>query len=265
MKHTLAAIIIFGSFLLTGAFAQDLSTILSPPRRAHHAADTAGPKIAGETKVTASAEQIWTDLMAGNARYVDGKSKGRNVAGLRKSLVKGQHPQAIVLACSDSRVPPEILFDQSLGRIFVVRSAGNIADAIGVGSIEYAVEHLGTGVLVVLGHERCGAVTAACTPDKPASPNLLAIVDKISPAVSEARHHATKEELVESAVLENIHQSARDVLMQSELLRHAFQEGKLTIIEAVYSLETGEVKRLGKLSLILPAYKLDVGDVVRLQ
>jgi carbonic anhydrase len=251
MKLALAAILF--SLTLFGS-AQELP-VLTPAPAAHQATKPA----------PSSPEKIWADLMAGNARFVSGKSKLHNVVKLRKALVRGQHPEAVVLSCSDSRVPPEILFDKTLGEIFVVRSAGNIADAIGVGSIEYAVEHLGTSMLVILGHEHCGAVTAACSPERPASPNLQVVVDKIAPAVTQARNSSGKDDVIDSAILENIHQSARDVLAQSEVLRHAFKDGKLTVIEAIYSLESGEVRRLGQLSLIMPAYRLDVGDVVRLQ
>src|SRR5258707_4093215 len=130
-----------------------------------------------------SASEIWADLMEGNRRFVAGKPKARQLVVLRNSLAKDQHPNVVVLACSDSRVSPEILFDKSLGDLFVIRSAGNIADAVGVGSIEYAVEHLGSSVLVIMGHTKCGAVTAACSREKMPTSNLQAIVDKIDPAV----------------------------------------------------------------------------------
>jgi carbonic anhydrase len=212
--------------------------------------DTHKPVQHQSKAVPSAPEEIWSDLMAGNKRFVAGGTKAQQLTKLRKSLVNGQHPEAAVLSCSDSRVPPEILFDQTLGKMFVVRSAGNVADAT---------------VLIILGHEHCGAVTAACAVEKPSSPNLRVIMDKIYPSVAQARNYSEKEALIDSAILENIHESARDVLAQSEVLRHAFKEGKLTIIEAIYSLESGEVRRLGKLSLIPPAYKLDVGDVVRVQ
>jgi carbonic anhydrase len=151
----------------------------------------------------------------------------------------------VVLACSDSRVAPELVFDKNLGDLFVVRSAGNIAGPIGVGSIEYAVEHLGSSVLVVLGHTKCGAVTAACTGDKMPSSNLQEIVDKINPAVVEARKSNAKDDaLVEAAIKENIHQSAKDVIANSEILRHFVEEKKLTVFEAEYQLDTGKVIRL---------------------
>jgi carbonic anhydrase len=193
-----------------------------------------------------AAEKIWADLMAGNKRYVTGKLETRNLVQLRQSLAKTQHPNTVVLSCSDSRVPPEALFDQGLGDLFVVRSAGNIADAIGRGSIEYAVDHLGSSVIVVLGHTSCGAVKAACSGEKMPTANLQAIVDQIDPAVIRAKQHAQGDELVDAAVRENVHQSAKDILAHSAVLKHEADEGKLTVIEAVYSLETGEVTRLEK-------------------
>jgi len=224
----------------------------APPARSHAVA-------------LSPAEKIWADLMAGNQRFASGKPRTRELKLRRHNLVAGQHPRVVVLTCSDSRVPPELLFDQSLGDLFVVRSAGNIADAVGLGSIEYAVEHLHADVLVVLGHEKCGAVTAACGGEKMPSANLQAIVDKIAPAVDGAKGYAKGDALLEAAIRENIHQSAKDLLGNSAVLRHAMKEGRLTIFEALYKLESGEVERMGKLTLVDPAYKLDVGEVVRVE
>ena len=193
------------------------------------------------------ADKIWADLMAGNQRFIVGKTNTRDLVSLRQSLAKGQHPKATVLSCSDSRVPPEILFDQSLGDLFVVRSAGNIADAIGLGSMEYAFEHLGSTVLVVLGHSKCGAVAAAMSGEKMPTSNLQALVDQIAPAVAKVKNSAKGDALVESEVQENVHLSTRDVLAHSEILRHAQEEGKLTVYEAEYELDTGKVVRLDRL------------------
>ena len=195
-----------------------------------------------------SAEAIWTDLIEGNQRFVSGRTNTVNVVPLRQSLAKGQQPKVAVLTCSDSRVSPEILFDKNLGDLFVVRSAGNIADAIGVGSLEYAVEHLGSTVLVVLGHSKCGAVDAACSGSKMPTPNLQAIVDKIDPAVTRAKAHAKGDDLLQAAIEENVLQSAKDVVASSEVLQHVLHDGKLTVYEAVYSLDSGKVTQLGKIS-----------------
>jgi carbonic anhydrase len=198
----------------------------------------------GTTHQSPSPDQIWADLMEGNRRFVTGRAKSRELIKLREGLRQGQHPKAVVLACSDSRVSPELIFDQSLGDLAVVRSAGNVVDSIGVGSIEYAVEHLGSTVLVVLGHTECGAVTEACSKKKVPSSNLQAIMNKIDPAVWEAGKTATGDTLIEAAIRANVHQSARDVLASSEILWHLVADGKLKVFEVEYQLETGRVVRL---------------------
>src|SRR5205814_6637151 len=126
------------------------------------------------------------ELKAGNARFVRGESQLRDLPQARQALAAGQHPAAIILCCSDSRVPPELVFDQTLGRLFVVRAAGNVVDPALLGSIEYAVEHLGARLLVVLGHSSCGAVDAALKGGS-ASPNLRALVERIAPAAARAK------------------------------------------------------------------------------
>ncbi|MFZ3340211.1 MAG: carbonic anhydrase [Terriglobales bacterium] len=182
--------------------------------------------------------------MAGNHRFVAGKPQTRDLIALRHKLASGQSPKAIILACSDSRVGPELIFDQSLGDIFVVRTAGNVADAVALGSIEYAVEHLHSPLLVVLGHQKCGAVNAACSGEKMPSRNLDAIVERINPAVTQARTYAKEDDLIESAIKENVHQSAKDVLANSQIIRDAVKAGKLSVIEAEYEFDSGQVARL---------------------
>jgi carbonic anhydrase len=125
-----------------------------------------------------------------------------------------------------------------------VRTAGNVADPVALGSIEYAVDHIHSPLLVVLGHQKCGAVSAACSGEKMPSPNLEAIVQKINPAVAQAKTYAKADDLVESAVKENVRQSAKDVLANSEIIRNAVNTGKLKVIEAEYELDTGKVVRL---------------------
>jgi carbonic anhydrase len=211
------------------------------------AQQAAAPAAATATQ-TPSAEGIWADLMAGNQRFVNDKTDTIDLVTLRQRLSKGQAPKVVVLACSDSRVAPEILFDKSLGELFVVRSAGNIAGALGVASIEYAVEHLGSSVLVVLGHDKCGAVTAACSGEKMPTTNLQAMVDQISPAVTRAKTQAKGDELLHAAILENVDQSAKDVLARSEVLQHFLHDGKLTVFEAVQELDSGKVVKLRTIS-----------------
>ena len=121
-----------------------------------------------------SADQIWNSLMEGNQRFVAGKPLTRDIVSQRRRLEKTQSPPVSVLSCSDSRLPAEAIFDQGLGGLFVVRVAGNSADPMGIGSLEFAVRILGTRVIVVLGHQRCGGVTAACSGEKMPSPNLEA-------------------------------------------------------------------------------------------
>ena len=220
-------------FLATFATAQQPAA--TAPHVAHHA---------HAIQPAQSPDKIWSDLMDGNKRFVAGKLKQRSIVNIRASLTKSQHPKAIVLSCSDSRVPPESIFDQTLGDLFVVRAAGNIAGPLGLASMEYAYDHLGSTVLVVLGHTKCGAVSAACSGKKMPTANLQAMVDQINPAVMKVKGAATGDALIEAAVKENVHESAMDVLAHSEVLRHAKEQGKLTVIEAEYQLDTGEVVRL---------------------
>jgi carbonic anhydrase len=147
-----------------------------------------------------------------------------------------------VLSCADSRVPPELIFDQGVGDLFVVRSAGESADPLSVGSLEYAIEHLGTTVVVVMGHQRCGAVTAACSGEKAESRNLEAVVMPI--VASCEKIDKNKPDSFDLAVRDHIHSVAQELLARSEMVKKAVEEGKLTIVEAYYSLDTGEVTRL---------------------
>jgi carbonic anhydrase len=202
------------------------------------------PAHAAATEPAPSADALWAELMAGNKRFVAGKPRAHALIPLRRKLASGQSPHVIVLACSDSRVPPELVFDQSLGDLFVIRTAGNVADPVALGSIEYAVDHVHSTVLVVLGHQKCGAVIAACSGEKMPSRNLEAIVEKIHPAVAQAKTYAKADELVEAAVKENVHHSAKDVLANSEILREAVKSGRLKVIEAEYQFDSGKVVRL---------------------
>lgn len=191
-----------------------------------------------------SAETIWADLMKGNERFRAGKHSNGQFIAARQELVKGQHPQVIVLGCADSRVPPEMVFDKNLGDLFVVRAAGNIADPVELGSIEYAIEHLHSTVLVVLGHENCGAVAAALSGEEMPSKNLEAIVEKIAPAFEGSKSCPMQSKMNLSCIELNVRQSAKDILSNSSIIEKAIEENHLTVIRAVYRLESGEVVRL---------------------
>ena len=236
-----------------GSPAEALSTILrdskskggkEKPGQGAADAPSSSKSVTAEPKRLTTAEEIWADLLEGNSRFVLGKPKPRPLVAAREQLAHGQHPQVIVLGCADSRVSPELVFDKNLGELFVVRTAGNITDPIALGSIEYAAEHLHAKVIVVLGHEKCGAVAAAAANAKMATPNLDAIVKRIFPVIEKYTICAEGDQLLGLAVEANVQQSARDIIAESTILQREVAERKLTVIRAMYKLKTGEVYRL---------------------
>ena len=180
-------------------------------------------------------------LIEGNNRFTSGKYATRNLgAGQREELLKGQNPFAVIVSCSDSRVPPELLFDQALGDLFVVRTAGNVVDAIAVGSVEYAVEHLHTPLVVVMGHENCGAVKAAVDGGE-AEGSIGAIIDKIEPSLARAKAAgAVNAQLYEAVADENIMSTMQD-LQKSPVIKHLLASGQLALAGAKYHLGSGVV------------------------
>lgn len=204
---------------------------------------TAEEKVYQRAEVVKSAAEAQKLLEEGNKRYTSGQSLKQDLSAAKrdKLATKGQQPFAVVVTCSDSRVPAELLFDQGLGDIFVVRVAGNVMDQVALGSVEYGVEHLKTPLLVVLGHEKCGAVKA--TVDGGEAPGSIgAIVAKIKPAVEKAKAAgATGNELYEKATDENIKATVADI-EKSPIVEELVHEGHLKIVGAKYFLTTGEVK-----------------------
>ncbi len=158
-------------------------------------------------------------LRDGNRRYVTNRLRPRAYPEERKRLVKGQSPYAIILGCADSRVPPEIILDETLGRLFVVRVAGNVVSPETLGSVEYATEHLGVRLLLILGHDSCAAVAATVHGGK-VPRNIASVVRHISPSVrpAKARYH-DPEKLLTAAIIENVRLQARRVLTQSSVLK----------------------------------------------
>jgi len=194
--------------------------------------------------VPATPEEIWAGLVEGNLRFQAGNPAPREFVHKRKSLTGGQQPRIIVLGCSDSRVCPSMVFDQDLGDLFVIRTAGNVADPVALGSIEFAAEILGAGLLVILGHENCGAVATAAAGGAVPTANLESIVAKIRPALEKVKGQAEGDEFIRLAERANVQQSARDLLRNSPLLRQKVAAGKLTLIKTIYRLSTGQVFRL---------------------
>jgi len=187
-------------------------------------------------------EEALQRLAEGNARYVESKSLHPNQGNKRRTeVLAGQSPFAVVLGCSDSRVPPEIIFDTGIGDLFVIRVAGNIADDAVLGSIEYAAEHLGVDLVVVLGHQKCGAVQAAVAGGEP-NGFVGSVLRALRPAVDEAK--SKPGDAVDNTVRVNVAQIVAAVQASKPVLSHLSAEGKLRVVGAYYSLETGKVEIL---------------------
>jgi carbonic anhydrase len=193
-----------------------------------------------EPNVTPDA--VLAELKTGNAHHVRHQYQHPHETLTRqRELVGGQHPHAEILSCADSRVPPEIVFDQGLGDLFVVRVAGNVATDTEIGSLEYGAEHLHIGLLVVLGHESCGAVTAAVQGSN-AEGHIAALINLIKPAVESTR--GMPGDPVANAVSSNVHMVVQQLRSSTPVLSELVAHGKLKIVGGVYSLETGAVKWL---------------------
>jgi len=196
-----------------------------------------------------TAQQALDRLQEGNAYYTNNQLATIEIGEQeRRELVKEQKPFAIILGCSDSRVPAELVFNQGVGDLFVIRVAGNIVAPSQIGSIEFAAATFGTQLVVVMGHSHCGAVSATLSelrqPSEQRSPNLHSIVSRISPAVAgllEAGAIASEEDLLSQAVKANIRASVDNLLHGSEILENLVSEKKLHIVGAEYCLETGVV------------------------
>ncbi|MBN2478460.1 carbonic anhydrase [Candidatus Micrarchaeota archaeon] len=180
-------------------------------------------------------EELKNRLFEGNRRYVEGKLKEREWKTIRNGLLEGQKPFATVITCSDSRVVPEYIFDKAPGELFIIRVAGNILDRAVIGSIEYGVGHLHTPLLIILGHSRCGAVTATCTCGGKKEGNYIDyIMEKIKPAVKEGN--------IEESVLENMRCVAEEIKKESSTVKNALEKGELRILGMKYYLEDGRVE-----------------------
>ncbi len=219
---------------------------------AHHGAApklaaAAAPAAAPATSVTPA--EALAFLKAGNERFKTGAPTHPHLGAKRLlETAAGQHPVATILACSDSHVPPEVLFDDGIGDIFTIRVAGNVVDTDEMGSAEYGVEHLGTSLMVVMGHTRCGLVTAVAT-HATVHGHIPALVGHINDAVDATRKQypsATDSDLVPEATRANVLQSMATLLKESESVRERVESGKAQLVGAMYDVETGNVEWLGR-------------------
>ena len=199
-----------------------------------------------------TAEQALEMLKQGNARFVENVQNPQSTLLASNALTHVHEPFLIILGCSDARVPAEIVFDQGLGDLFVIRVAGNVVAPSQIGSVEFAAEKFGTKLVVVLGHSHCGAVTACVetliNPDQQFSPNLRSIVDRIRPSVYNLHEIYTAngqdidaQELINRGIKANVRMSVTQLKHGSRILEDAVNNGSLIIVGAVYDLDTGKV------------------------
>lgn len=204
--------------------------------------------VAAETKspadnaaaTVATPEEALQKLIQGNKRFASNSvSHPNQTAARRTEVVSGQHPFAVVLACADSRVAPEILFDQGLGDLFVVRVAGNILNDEGIGSMEYAVEHLHVPLIVVLGHSKCGAVTAAVAGGH-APGHIHTIVESLEPSVKATQ--GLPGDAVDRVIKANVERVVKQLNGMQPILEESIKQGKLKVVGGCYDLATGHVE-----------------------
>ena len=185
-------------------------------------------------------------LVQGNKRFIENKQQDKNFSEMREALENIQQPFAAILGCSDSRVAPELIFDQTLGDIFSVRLAGNVACRKAIGSLEYSCKYLGSKIIVVMGHSNCGAVKAAC--DNFEEGNITEIIKLLQPAVSEETttpdpdRNAKNSEFVSNVCFLNVKKQMQNIINQSDILKDLLDKKQIGIIGAVYNFASGQVE-----------------------
>lgn len=234
-KYILVGLLVIAQALLSGCAAQQNKA--ETPNKGQEATE--------EKREGPEASEAKQMLVDGNARFVSGNVPAKDISEARRTELaeKGQKPFAIVLTCSDSRVPPELIFDQGLGNIFVIRTAGNVVDPVAIGSIEYGAEHLKAPLIVVMGHESCGAVKATILGGT-APGSIGAIIAKIKPSVDKVKAAgATGIDLPVAAENENVKEVIAE-LDKSPVVKELAEKGELTVVGAKYHLGSGEVEWL---------------------
>lgn len=198
-----------------------------------------------ENKDSLTPQNALNYLKEGNIRFLSNLKVNRDLLSLVDQYSKAQFPFAAVLGCSDSRVPVELIFDQGLGDVFVVRLAGNIASKNAIGSLEFSCKYLGSKIIVVLGHSACGAVKAAC--DHVQEGNITELVNHITPALDKEittinNRNSQNIEFVSNMIHHNVDYQIETILSESEILRDMYFEGKILIVGAVYDISSGKVE-----------------------
>jgi len=197
------------------------------------------PAASHQAKTIVTSDSALAELKAGNLHHERHQySHPHETIARQRELIDGQNPHAEILSCADSRVPPELIFDQGLGDLFVVRVAGNVATDTEIGSLEYGAEHLHIPLLVVLGHESCGAVTAAVQGGE-AEGHIAALVSLIKPAVDKSR--GMPGDPIANSVRTNVQMVVQQLRSSTPVLSELIAQGKLKIVGGVYSLKTGKV------------------------
>ena len=196
------------------------------------------------------ADEALGRLKEGNTRYIGGAAVGprQDAARRHETGTGGQHPFATVLSCADSRVPVEVVFDQGVGDVFVVRVAGNVANTDEIGTIEYGAEHLGVPLVVVLAHTKCGAVTAVVK-NEHVTENIGKLVAPIVPAVAGVKNRfasADMDELISRSIEANMWQAISDMYAKSPLLKKMAADGKIKVVGALYDIDSGNVRWFGE-------------------
>ena len=185
-------------------------------------------------------------LVQGNKRFIENKQQDKNLSEMREALKNNQQPYAAILGCSDSRVAPELIFDQTLGDIFSVRLAGNVACRKAIGSLEYSCKYLGTKIIVVMGHSNCGAVKAACDDIKEG--NIEEITKLINPAVvsektiQDPNRNSENSEFVSKVCFLNVQKQMEGIINQSDIIRDLLQKQRICVVGGIYSLSSGQVE-----------------------
>jgi len=231
-------------FAIAGCAPQPTQVVEAPA-----AQEPVADVLTAESQKALTPEQVVADLKAGNQRFVEGRLISRDyMEQARATASGGQYPKAVILGCVDSRVPPEIIFDQGIGDVFVGRVAGNVEDVNLVGSLEFATKVAGSKVVVVLGHTSCGAIKGAA--DGVELGNLTELLNDFdapiarADAATEGEPNSSNLEFLNLAIEENVRETIANILDQSEVISEMVENGEIVVVGGVYDLGTGQVNWL---------------------